>query len=90
MKLYKAASYLAGFGLVGVRLHDASDNAADGQVPIVWFYWLTSAGENYVRDIEAQPSVARRLTLASLGTAKEIVIKAAGTVLGELLHQGMR
>ncbi len=67
-ELRKIASYLVSHGLVGME----ASRFDNGDV-LLHGLWLTGAGEDYVRELEAQPSVSKKITVA--------VVKEMGNAL---------
>lgn len=88
--LYKLASYLSGHGLVGLKLANMTHFGSRGQESSIIFLWLTSLGEDYVRNIEAEPGIARRLTVSTLAEVKDLAVKTATTILTELVKQQLQ
>lgn len=79
----KDASYLEAHGLVGMNVIDAS--SSDGPSFIHMDMWLTGDGENFVRELEQQPGIARRITTKTVGAiydaGREIVVRVLGDFL---------
>jgi hypothetical protein len=67
-------SYLEGHDLAGARVTDAS--SFNGQFFIINSIWLTSNGEDYMRELENQPGVPKKVTLA--------VVKQMGTAFRDI------
>lgn len=88
--LYRIATYLAGHQLVGLRLGDVTTLGSRGQDFRIIYIWLTSFGEDYIRNIEAEPGIARRLTVSTLAAVKELALKTASALLTEIIKQQMR
>jgi hypothetical protein len=88
-RLKKDASYLAGHGLAGITTLDTSTYGS-GRSALLVGLWLTSAGEDYVRALERDEKVGRRLTakvVAELwGMGKGILASVAAAVLGDFLR----
>ena len=79
--MLRHVSYLREFGLAGANLLSRPSMRGDGSVGSVRLQgiWLTGLGENYMRDLEARPGIATRLTVDAVGrltnAAWEIVTK---------------
>lgn len=86
-----AASFLGGFELVSPARNEQSPSSIRTKVGIplrtVTYsaIWLTAIGENYIRSIEAEPSVARRLSLQAWEQTKSTVMAVAQTALAEIV-----
>jgi hypothetical protein len=61
-QLAKTASYLASHGLVGMATADTS--TFNGHAFLFTALWLTGKGEDYMRELEAQPGIGKRITVA--------------------------
>ena len=62
----KDASFLASFGFVGKNATNVT--SYQGPTEILWNgIWLTAAGENYMRHLEAAPGVMQKITVAVVG-----------------------
>ena len=74
-QLGKDLSYLVAHGLAGRKVvtnpgfqrlvHDNTGQL----VPLKFIMWISGDGENFMRELEAQPGVARRLTTTVLKSA---------------------
>jgi hypothetical protein len=84
-KFAKDASYLASFGLIGMNTIDNS--SLDGRSYGFMGMWLTGHGENYMRELEQQPGIARKLTVGAVSELWEMgkgtIVAAAGRLLAE-------
>ncbi|HEX5243545.1 MAG TPA: hypothetical protein VFW23_09825 [Tepidisphaeraceae bacterium] len=83
-QLQKDSSYLAGKGLVGLNEADAS--SSDGPASILFGLWLTSDGEDFMRELEAAPGVATRITVAVVKETWSGMREIAVGVLTEYLR----
>jgi len=88
--LTKDASFLAGYDLVGMAFLDFSASGTENPFRIPQEIWLTSPGENYVRILEGRPGVMQRLTVGTLKKLGDVAVKAAGTLLAEVVKQQIR
>ncbi len=61
----KHISYLVEHDLAGIKTIDVS-TMQTGQKHRIIGVWLTGKGENFMRELEAQPGIARKITVASL------------------------
>jgi len=81
--LPKPLSYLEEHGLVGVHAIDVSTQVGDEYV--LEGVWLTGIGEDYMRELEAQPGIARKLTVGAVrelwGMGKGILVSEAPAIL---------
>ncbi len=86
-EMKKRSSLLQGFGLVYIRWNDLSTfgDMKFGMSHLA----LSTAGESYLRAIDAQPKVAKRVTLNFFNGAREAVLGAARVALGEMVKQGV-
>lgn len=88
--LRHAATYLQGHGLVGMSVQDMSAFGDDAPEVHIGELWLTSFGENYIRNIEAAPGVAQKLTLSALAKIGGGVKVVATTILTEIIKLHIR
>jgi hypothetical protein len=51
----------------------------------LWSIWLTSTGEDYMRELESQPGAAKRITVAVVKESWEEMKSFAAQVLAELI-----
>lgn len=86
--LMRAVTYLDGWGLVGCVV---ADRGYSGERPecMLTSVWFTSAGENYMRILDAQPGIAKRVTVAVLRSAGDAILKVAGIALAEVIKAQM-
>jgi hypothetical protein len=78
-KLNKDASYLAGHKLLDVAVIDTSTMNRISFRPIG--IWLTSLGEDYMRELENEPSIAQRITVATVPILGKTLLDIAVAVL---------
>jgi|GEM_PF-3969867 len=91
-KLKKDASYLHDHGLARMRTLDKTTYA--GLSFTLVGVWLTGLGENYMRSLEAQPSIGRKLTVGAVSElwamGKGAIVSTAGQLLSEFArHHGL-
>jgi hypothetical protein len=82
-ELGKDMSYLKGHGLVGVRI--ITFRNAKGSVSEMQGMWLTSTGEDYMRELENQPGIGKKITVAAVKQTWEQMKSIAAQVLAELI-----
>ncbi|MDB5327109.1 MAG: hypothetical protein JWM57_2678 [Phycisphaerales bacterium] len=90
-QILAAATFLQGFGMVGAvtkQLH-RGDNG-EPPLAVIGTVWLTPFGENYIRNIESTPTIAQKLTLATLGKLGQTATTVATAMLTEILKQHLR
>jgi hypothetical protein len=58
-ELVKNASYLASHGLIGLQVAVTRDGCEG-----IGSLWLTGTGEDYMRELDAAPGIARKVTVA--------------------------
>lgn len=75
----KALSYLEEHGLAGHRIDTA------GLVWLDYDTYITGLGEDYMRELENAPGIARKLTLRALKQLGNVVLDVAVKVLTEHL-----
>jgi hypothetical protein len=70
----KDLSYLAAHGLIGVRTQEP-----DWEKASIAGLWLTGDGENFMRELENQPGIARKITMGTVNAiydaGREIIVK---------------
>lgn len=72
----KHVSYLVEHDLIGIKTMDVSTMKTGPKHRIIGV-WITGTGENFMRELEAQPGIARKITVASLkelGKAERILL----------------
>jgi hypothetical protein len=81
----KNSSYLAAHGLVGMSAADTTTMTARGFIFVT--VWLTGLGEDYMRALEKEPSVGRKLTVGAVSqmwdAGKGIIVSTAAQLLAE-------
>ena len=80
--LRKHASYLAGLGLIDVRRFTMLMGTPTYYVKGIW---LTIKGENLMRELENEPSIAKEITAKTAGAiydaGREVIVKIVGDFL---------
>ena len=84
-QLAKAASYLASHGLVGMETADTS--TFSGRSFLFNGLWLTGTGEDYMRELEDQPGVGKKITVAVVREMGSTLRTIAVGVLTELVKR---
>jgi hypothetical protein len=79
-QLAKHASYLAAHGLAGVSVVTTRDGY-EGLSSL----WLTGDGEDYMRELESQPGVGKKVTVAVVKEMGNALRTIAVQILSDLL-----
>lgn len=86
-ELLRRASFLHGYQLVWLDLVDVS--TSDGPSWDFNSIALSTYGESYLRAIDAQPSIGKRVTLSVFGGLRATLVEAGRAVLSALVTQGV-
>jgi hypothetical protein len=78
-KLAKDLSYLVGHNLAGWKAFSRRTSA--GHSFCLTEFWITGLGEDYMRDLEGQPGVGRRITTKVVKEGWEVIKGAAADLL---------
>ncbi|MGA2440098.1 MAG: hypothetical protein ABSH08_04010 [Tepidisphaeraceae bacterium] len=81
-QLAKDASYLASHGLAGMTAAVSRDG-----YEALSSLWLMGTGEDYMRELEAQPGVAKKLTVAAVKEMGNALRSVAVQVLSDLFSK---
>jgi hypothetical protein len=75
------ASYLAEHGLVGISVMDVERFSEDDI--IYEGLWLTGQGEDFMRELESQPGVPKKLTVSAISEGWGAIKSIAASLLAE-------
>jgi hypothetical protein len=88
--LTKDGSYLEEHGLAGIEVVSHKNPLGLIDKLSVDAVYLTGLGEDYVRALENQPSIGRKLSVKVLGELGKVVTQVAREILTELVHAGLK
>jgi hypothetical protein len=81
--LLRSVSFLMPFGLIGAKITTLGHGAETAS--LLRWVWLTAAGENFMRELEAQPAFAQRITMKTAAafwdTGRAIIVKVLSDFL---------